>query len=255
MPADPEWAKRLRQVANKMAPFASGLPETQELCAIERTIVVERALDDVMKAVLANGESTERLREASLQSTRTLVAGIDRLVDASNSGTKTMSRLTRAYVWLTGVIAAATIVAAVATGVQVWEATRQRRIERSARWGELRNTMWEFFDMQYPHGVQQLAAMPQAERAMHFNKVRRVLDSQIGNPVLLDDRAALSRWRNAISTARSAAQMIDGGADPDGKLTAIHAGSIIDDVMAVWDQLVLKSTEVSPTGGRATPTR
>jgi hypothetical protein len=190
---------------------------------------------------------------AQVRTAMALERAIDRLVDANNTGTRTMARLTGMYVWLTGAIAAATLVAAVATGVQVWTARQEARVERSARWGELRNAMWEYFDLHDPRGIDRLAPLPPGERSAYFTKVGRVLDSQIGNPVLLRDRYALGLWRNAISSARTGARIIDMGADPDGKRTVIHAGSILKDVSRVWARLVLNAGEVSATGGRPSP--
>jgi hypothetical protein len=152
---------------------------------------------------------------------------------------------------------------------------RQERTQRSANWGELRNAMWQILDQYPPEGVQALKNLPIEQQIAWMERVRSMLDAQIKNPVLIEDRESLGHWRNAISTAKTGQRLLEtirdkpesvvsvkgtptgpvvtrGKIDPDEMMTA-DASSILSDTLSVWGKLVLDSDEVSATGGRPAP--
>jgi hypothetical protein len=69
-----------------------------------------------------------------LRLTENLTAAIDRLVDASNSNTEVMAKLTAASVALTGVVAAGTILSGIILGAQAFRQLRISGFEPSWLW-------------------------------------------------------------------------------------------------------------------------
>jgi hypothetical protein len=146
---------------------------------------------------------------------------------------------------------------------QVQLQERQNNIQRTANWGELRNAMWEIMDQYPPTGMVSLRRLTTKEKVDWAQRVRKLLDSQIKNPILIQDKDALGRWRNAISTAKMSSELLVMPHDPQidvipsereiEDLFIKQAGSILEDISYVWQKLILKSDEVSPTGGRHPP--
>lgn len=149
--------------------------------------------------------------------------------------------------------------------VQVVDSRRDRFIQETARWGELRNAMWTIVDLFQPstHGIsivgkevessiyETLIVLSKDEMVILLKDALKTLDSQISNPVLIQSRECLGYWRNAISTARIHSDMIQKGDrkwQQDKFVKALT--SISKDVMFVWDKIILESDQVSATGGR-----
>jgi predicted secreted protein len=133
------------------------------------------------------------------------------------------------------------------TRSQIQREERAERIQRTADWSELRNAIWAIFDHCPEDVVAGVSTMSDTERREWFLKLRKLLDSQNRNPVLISDREALGYWRNAISGAIVAD---DSRLGKDDDFAGRKAASIFRDVSKVWEWLVLDSDEVSATGGR-----
>lgn len=131
---------------------------------------------------------------------------------------------------------------------------RLSKVESTANWGELRNAMWNILDQFPPSGIETIRSMPQEYQLSLFKKVRTILDSQIKNPVLIENKQCLGYWRNAISSAKTMADILSKtNASETQDIIIANANSILRDVMYVWEELVLDSNEVSATGGRPKP--
>lgn len=160
--------------------------------------------------------------------------------------------------WEQGVQAASTIATTLATvvlGIFTWqqmlESSRSRRVEHTGRWGELRNVMWDVFDQYPPKGAQALDVLPPQQQIAWLRNMRKLLDSQISNPVLIQDQECLGHWRNAISSVKTAADLLERvDAQAAERFFGRAAAAVLADVGHVWEKLVLESSEVSPTGGR-----
>jgi hypothetical protein len=127
--------------------------------------------------------------------------------------------------------------------------TKRIDIEHSANWQKLRDGIWNILD-QYPkQGVYLLDSLPAQQQIDWFIKIRTLLDSQTGNPVLIEDRYCLGLWRNAISSSKTAVELYELDKE-DKNRGSRSAGSILSNVLEVWRKLVLDSNAVSPTGGR-----
>ena len=125
---------------------------------------------------------------------------------------------------------------------------KKEKFQKSANWGELRNTMWEIFDLlSAPGGINSLEKLSVKEKIAWKYKVRKLLDSQIDNPVLLENKTSLGYWRNAISTAKIIQYAPETFIE---QRFIIEAKSILKDISYVWKKLVLDSDEISATGGR-----
>ena len=133
---------------------------------------------------------------------------------------------------------------------QLTMAKQQARIQQSAAWGELRNAMWEIMDQYPPSGTNALNSLSVDQKVEWLRKIRTILDSQIKNPVLIQNKECLGYWRNAISSANSGADILD---KTDMSTMAdfflSNANSILKDTLYVWESIILKSNEVSATGG------
>ena len=140
---------------------------------------------------------------------------------------------------------------------------RQRKIQETVQWTELRNAMWDMFDLNDPsqYGISGPEAMRGYEALgnlsitdMHswLTKALRILESQSSNPVLIQSTQCLAHWRNAEVTAKTYPKILLNERDPketeDGFVRTVS--SISRDVRFVWRTLVLDSDEVSATGGR-----
>lgn len=163
----------------------------------------------------------------------------------------------RRFGYKEGIQLTSTVVATISTvilGVFAWQqlssSQRAEQLSETAKWGELRNCMWELMDQVPPSGTGTLLSLSTNERIQWFRSVRRLLDSQIGNPVLLADEVSLGYWRNAISTSRTHGNAASDILALDDQLFQAGVNSIYSDVMFVWKRLVLESDQVSPTGGR-----
>jgi hypothetical protein len=131
---------------------------------------------------------------------------------------------------------------------------RLAKFEKTANWGELRNAMWGILDQFPPSGIETIRSMPQEHQLSFFKKVRAILDSQIKNPVLIENEQCLGHWRNAISSTKTMVYMLSRTNTSEMQDSIIgNAGGILTDVMYVWEKLVLDSVEVSATGGRPKP--
>lgn len=95
----------------------------------------------------------------------------------------------------------------VVLGVFAWQqmadSKRAQATQRTAKWGEMRNVMWEILDVYPPSGVEALRALPTEHRVAWLRQARRLLDQGIGNPVLIECEECLGHWRNAISSAKT----------------------------------------------------
>ena len=108
--------------------------------------------------------------------------------------------------------------------------------------------MWEIFDLlSAPGGINSLEKLSVKEKIAWKYKVRKLLDSQIDNPVLLENKTSLGYWRNAISTAKIIQYAPETFIE---QRFIIEAKSILKDISYVWKKLVLDSDEISATGGR-----
>jgi len=135
---------------------------------------------------------------------------------------------------------------------QQWRFEQQRAaVQKTADWQRLRDSVWELLDLYPKTGTTTLNNLDPKSKALWFSKVRSILDSQTRNPVLIENRVCLGCWRNAISSAKTSKDLletVDLSSQPDW--CTVKANSIMKDVLYVWEQLVLNSKEVSPTGGR-----
>lgn len=142
------------------------------------------------------------------------------------------------------------------TQQQLERKQRFEAIESTANWGKLRNAMWAIMDNYPPSGVKYLQELSQQEKLAWLIKIRNLLDSQIDNPVLIEHTQGLGHWRNAISAAKTAKQMVFGISPEDHQIDMVNemfirdASTILHDVLFVWSKLILDSDEVSATGGR-----
>ena len=125
---------------------------------------------------------------------------------------------------------------------------KKEKVEKTAKWGELRNAMWNIMDFYPPNGVSGLTNLSKEQKVNWNRKIRILLDSQIDNPVLIENKSCLGYWRNAISRSKSLEPLIISNFDEEFVVT--HMGGILGDIMYVWEALVLDSDEVSPTGGK-----
>lgn len=131
---------------------------------------------------------------------------------------------------------------------------RLTKVESTANWGELRNAMWNILDQFPPSGIETIRSIPQEYQLSLFKKVKTLLDSQIKNPVLIENKQCLGHWRNAISSAKTMSDILSRTKAAEMQDVIIgNAGGILKDVMYVWQELVLDSDEVSATGGRPKP--
>jgi len=133
---------------------------------------------------------------------------------------------------------------------------RHADIEKSANWGELRNAMWKILEQFPPTGTETIRSFPQEYQLLLFKNIRTILDSQIKNPVLIENRDCLGYWRNAISGAKVMVDILSKTdmSNEQGIIVA-KANGILKDVLYVWKKLVLNSKEVSATGGRPNKTK
>jgi len=130
---------------------------------------------------------------------------------------------------------------------------RLARFQKTAHWGELRDAMWKILDCYPPPGIHALKSMPKDSQISFFKRIREILDSQTANPVLIENRKCLGHWRNAISGAKVATDMLSSELADSPEIqnqVEVNASSILSDVLYVWTELVLHSDEVSATGGR-----
>jgi hypothetical protein len=141
----------------------------------------------------------------------------------------------------------ATVVVALFAWLQIHQDLRTSEIERTAKWGKLRNTIWDLMDMYPKEGIPKLQEMPLEKKVQWLKDIRGLLDSEIDNPVLISDQKCLGHWRNAISSAKTGQEIIPMAPE----MFETTANSVLKDVTYVWEKLVLNTTkEVSPTGGR-----
>lgn len=134
---------------------------------------------------------------------------------------------------------------------QLAQQKKLARIQQTAHWGELRNAIWKIFDQYPPSGTKTITSLPQEQQLEFFKRIRIILDSQIKNPVLIEKKQCLGCWRNAVSAAKIYSDILS-KTDVSSMQDAIiaSANGILKDVGYVWQELILKSDEVSPTGGR-----
>jgi hypothetical protein len=124
----------------------------------------------------------------------------------------------------------------------------KEKVEKTGRWGELRNTMWAIMDLYPTNGVNSLKHLSKEQKINWNRKMRLLLDSQIDNPVLIENKNCLGFWRNAISRTKSLEALINSSIDDEIIINLM--GGILNDIAFVWKELVLDSDEVSPTGGK-----
>lgn len=114
-------------------------------------------------------------------------------------------------------------------------------------WGELRNTIWEILEQFPPNGIDYLVKFTIEERIKWKRKIRKLLDSQINNPVLLENSYCLGHWRNAISTTLT--MNLGEILVANDKQFIAEAKTVSRSVMITLEKIILDSDEVSATGG------
>ena len=143
------------------------------------------------------------------------------------------------------------IASTVVLGFFAWQSfqhsNRSEELEQRRQWTELRNTMWEIMEQYPPSGIELLRSLPSNQRAEWITQIRRLLNAQGTNQVLMTNEECLAHWRNATATAMIANSMQH--VDTTSEIFTHQASSIMKDVMFVWEKLVLDSGEVSATGG------
>ncbi|MBE0570859.1 MAG: hypothetical protein IH618_04875 [Ignavibacteriaceae bacterium] len=125
---------------------------------------------------------------------------------------------------------------------------KKEKVEKTAKWGELRNSMWAIMDLYPDNGVSGLKLLSREQKVDWNRKIRTLLDSQIINPVLIENKMCLGYWRNAISRTKSLESLINSNIDEEFIINDM--GGILNDISYVWRELVLDSDEISPTGGK-----
>ena len=126
---------------------------------------------------------------------------------------------------------------------------RQDNVQQAVGWIEIRNTVLNIID-QYPGtGPKAFKSLSAAQKVEWFEKIRRLLDSQIKNPTLIQNKECLIHWERAIATARGAAGIFaktDMSAMPD--FFEINANSILVDTLAVMKIMFNESDKVFSRG-------
>lgn len=124
----------------------------------------------------------------------------------------------------------------------------ENRIKKTADWGRLRNTMWNLTDLTSSgfEGYLGLENLSLKEKQKRSILIWELLNTEIGNPVLIENKRCLGYWRNAISKAK---MLKDISLYDDIKFSD-QISSLMHDIMIVWVELVLDSDEVSATGGK-----
>jgi hypothetical protein len=146
------------------------------------------------------------------------------------------------------------IASTVTLGFFAWQNLQQAKhseeLLQRREWTELRNTIWDIMDQYPPSGVESLRLLPIEERIRWGIQIRRLLNAQGTNQVLLENEECLAHWRNAIAAERTLGDFLpmSFGLGNDSMFVKM-ATSMLVDVGFVWDKLVLQSKEVSPTGG------
>ncbi|HHT9137787.1 MAG TPA: hypothetical protein ACFYEK_11175 [Candidatus Wunengus sp. YC60] len=129
---------------------------------------------------------------------------------------------------------------------------RLANIERTGKWGELRSAMMKILEQFPSSGTKSIRTWPQEDQLLFFKNVRMILDSQIKNPVLIENRDCLGHWRVALSCTEFREEEVLGTTNMPEIQDVIIVGSankIHQSIMYVWKRLVLDSNEVSSTGG------
>ncbi len=121
-------------------------------------------------------------------------------------------------------------------------------IKMTANWGKLRNTMWKIMDLTSSgvEGYLGLEKLSLDEKLKRANSIWELLNSEIENPVLIDNKRCLGYWRNAISKAK----LLQNPDIYEILKYSDQISSLMKDVFVVWKELVLLSEEVSETGGK-----
>jgi len=121
------------------------------------------------------------------------------------------------------------------------------KVRNTASWGKLRNTMEEIMEIlsNGNQGILSLDELSMNEKIKMSNKIWNLLNSEIGNPVLIENQKCLGYWRNCIARTKS---MVNPSIWSVIKFSD-QAGYMLKDIGVVWVDLVLDSDEVSPTGG------
>ena len=76
---------------------------------------------------------------------------------------------------------------------------KKEKVEKTARWGELRNTMWNIMDLYPVNGVNGLRNLLKEQKLSWNRKIRILLDSQIDNPVLIENKKCCQSHRQCIN--------------------------------------------------------
>src|SRR5262249_57091026 len=96
-----------------------------------------------------------------------VVVGSVAAILARRLGTKEGIQLTS-----TLVATASTVVLGVFAWQQLAEANRAQATQRTAKWGELRNVVWEILDLYPPSGIEALRALQPEQRVAWLRQVR-----------------------------------------------------------------------------------
>lgn len=130
---------------------------------------------------------------------------------------------------------------------------RLAKVQRTTKWGELRDAMWDILDiLGHPRGTAHMVqSLTPEQRIALAQRIRRILESQNDNARLLENDTCLGYWRNAIASTRMIPKMQEmmTNTQNDETVTMFFI-SIFEDVINVWKELVLGSGEVSAPGDK-----
>jgi hypothetical protein len=138
---------------------------------------------------------------------------------------------------------------------QADQARQKAATERTANWTRFHGAcldMFDILDSKTPRGIEAFESLAASKKSFMFAQLRRIIAQQSTNPVLIENKECLGYWRNMESSAWTAIGFLELGPDDATVRDQIQHmfSSIGTDLAHVWDKMVLRSGEISATGGR-----
>jgi len=118
-------------------------------------------------------------------------------------------------------------------------------IKETAYWARLRNTMWNLFDLliinSKNHGYMALDALSNSDKLKLSDSILKILNTEIDNPVLIENKKCFRHWSDAISISKDLGNPELYQLIPFSR----QITAMMNEIGFVWEKLVLKSKKLS----------
>jgi len=127
--------------------------------------------------------------------------------------------------------------------VQNVQLEKRVQVEKLRDWGKLRSTMYDILDLEPAKGEPDFVTYSPEDALDFSRKIRKLLDSEIGNQYLAQNHDCLVNWRSAMSLAKLIYENAEHFESKESFSMVFNfwAKNLINQVYEIWKKIILDS--------------